>query len=76
MTGDARLKQAIARLRSRRPKTLPPFSPEPSNAFQVAIAERLTALTDEVDRLRSRLNWLLTIIIGAALANTVIALIK
>lgn len=54
---------------------LPPLRPEPSNAFEVALAERLRAIEAELDRLRTRLNWLLTLIVGAAVANVVLGLL-
>ena len=48
---------------------------EPGSAFEVAIDERLKALQADVDRIRSRMDWLLTVIVGAALLN-VLALLK
>lgn len=65
-----------AALRHLRPASCPPVDLRPTNAFEVAIAERMKALEAELDQLRSRINWLLTIIVGAAITNIVIALIK
>ena len=48
---------------------------KPGSAFEVAIDERLKALQADVDRIRSRMDWLLTVIVGAALLN-VLALLK
>lgn len=67
-TGLRRLAAARAR------PALPPLKPEPSNAFEVALAERLKAIEAELDRLRTRLNWLLTLIVGAALTNVALSL--
>jgi len=60
----------------RRRRRAPSFKPDPTNAFELAVAERLNALQKDVDELRGRINWLLTLIIGAALTNIVIALVK
>jgi hypothetical protein len=49
---------------------------EPSNPFEVAVAERLKALQADMDEIRTRVNWLLTFIVGAAVTNVVIALLK
>ena len=69
----AGLKAALRRLR---PPPCPPVDLRPTNAFEVAIAERLKALEAELDQLRGRINWLLTVIVGAAVTNIVIALLK
>ena len=74
MTGDEKLRAAPSRLRG--VGQPPPLPLEPTNAFEVAIAERLKALQAEVDQLRSRINWLFTVIVGAAIANVVIALLR
>jgi len=80
-----RLKAEIRRLRGRpggvgRPAGgVPPREPvdlRPTNAFEVAIAERMKAMEEEIGELRSRINWLLTVIVGAAVTNIVIALLK
>jgi hypothetical protein len=42
----------------------------------VAVAERLRALESEMDQLRSRINWRLTVIAAPAITNIVIALLK
>ena len=79
MTGEAKLRASIARLRSpvgAAPGGCPPLKPEPTNAFELAVAERLAALKEDVDRVENRLNWLFALIIGAAVTNIVIALIR
>jgi hypothetical protein len=53
-----------------------PLRLEPTNPFEVAVAEQLRHLRREVDRLHGRFNWLLTVIVGAALTNIVIAVLK
>lgn len=75
MSSTQHLAAAIRRLRGGGPEPLPPLRPEPSNAFEVALAERLKAIEAELDRLRTRLNWLLTLIVGAAVANVVLGLL-
>lgn len=74
MMGDEKLRAAMSRLRGAR--QTPPLPLEPTNAFEVAIAERLKALQGEVDQLRSRINWLFTVIVGAAITNVLIALLR
>lgn len=71
--GEARLRETVRRLQRPEP---PPLEPKPSNAFEVAVAERLKAMQRDIDRIRSRLNWLLTIIVGAAVTNVVLALVQ
>ena len=73
--GENRLRRALTRLK---PQKLPntPLKIEPSNPFEVAVKERLDALQAELDRLSSRVNWLLTVIIGFALLNLVINLVQ
>jgi hypothetical protein len=74
--GERRLRDALGRLRRAAPGAPPPLKPDPTSAFEVAIAERLIALQSRVDELRTRVNWLLTLIVGAAITNVVIALLK
>lgn len=38
--------------------------------------ERLKSMEDTITHIRTRLNWLLTFIVGAAIANVVIALLE
>ena len=71
--GEARLRSAVRRLGRPAP---PPLDPRPSNPFEVAVAERLQAMQKELDQIRSRLNWLLTVIVGAAVTNVVLALLQ
>ena len=84
MSGETRLRAAIARVgahrstlgpRSPRPDP-PPLKPEPTNPFELAVAERLATLKADIDRGESRLNWLFALIIGAAVTNVVIALLQ
>ena len=72
-SGVDRLKASVGRLRRRPP---PPFEPSPSNPFEIVVAERLRAMQKELDQIRSRLNWLLCLIIGAATANVVLSLFQ
>jgi hypothetical protein len=85
MTGEAKLRATIARMRKGHPQeghphggapTGAPLRPEPTSAFELAVAERLAALKADVDRVENRLNWLFALIIGAAVTNIVIALIQ
>ena len=71
--GESWLRTDVARLR---PEPRAAFDLKPATAFEIAVAERLPAGDSEVDQLPSRLNWLLTIVIGAAVNNIVIALLK
>jgi hypothetical protein len=71
--GEKRLRAALSKMRSKSPA---PLELLPTNPFEVAIAERLEALQARIDRLQTRVNWLLTFIVGAAVTNVVIALLK
>ena len=75
--GETRLRSALARLRRPGPTPATPelFTLDPGNAFEVAVAEQLKALREDVDRLQSRLDWLFGLIIAAAVANVVLALL-
>ena len=77
-SGEERLRAALRRLRARgdSPAQRPTFSLDPTNAFEVAIAEQIRALRDDVDELKERLNWLFGLIIAAAAANVVLALLS
>lgn len=79
-SGADRLKATIRRLRvSASPPphvSAPPLRPEPTNAFEIAIAQRLKDLEEEIDRLRTQLNWLLLFIVAAALTNVVISILR
>ena len=79
--GEARLRSAAGRLRQ--PPSCgtmqdrrPPLEPKPSNPFEVAVSERLKAMQEDIEQIRSRLNWLLTIIVGAAATNVLLALFQ
>jgi len=85
--GESRLRATLRRLARRVPSaagTVPespkvspaqPLCLDPSNAFEVAVAEQIKALRDDVDELKDRLNWLFGLIIAAAVANVVLALL-
>ena len=53
-----------------------PLEAEPTNPFEIMIAERLQSLRRDVDRLQTRLDWLFALIIGAAITNVVLALLR
>jgi len=74
MTGDDHLSAAVHRWRQRAPK--PALKPDPTNAFELAISERLQVIERDVERLRTQLWWLMTVIVGFALVNVAIALLK
>jgi hypothetical protein len=77
MTGESRRRATLARVRAHgRAPQPPPLKPEPTNAFELAVAERLTSLKCDIDRMENRLNWLFALIIGAAVTNIVIALLQ
>jgi hypothetical protein len=42
----------------------------------VAVAEQLRYLQAELEKLRTQLHWLLTVIVGAALLNIVVEILK
>lgn len=48
---------------------------EVTAAFQAAVTERLKAIERDLERLQSRVNWLMTVIVGAAIGNVVLALV-
>lgn len=54
----------------------PKLQPDPANPFEIALAEKFEALTARVDALTSRLNWLLTVIVGAVIVNLALALTR
>ncbi|MGD9316314.1 MAG: hypothetical protein PVG56_05745 [Anaerolineae bacterium] len=67
----------MQRLRQLRSDARPaPLEVEPTNPFEIMIAERLQALRCDVDRLQTRLWWLFALIIGAAVANVIVGLIR
>jgi len=82
MTGESRLRAAIVRISASPRRRVsaspppPPLKPEPTNPFELAVAERLATLKADIDRVESRLNWLFALIIGAAVTNVVIALLQ
>jgi hypothetical protein len=90
-TGADRLKATVRRLRfaggvggspptntqdGGRSPDRPPLRPEPTSAFEVAIAQRLKDLEEEIDRMRAQLNWLFLFIVAAALTNVVVSILK
>ncbi len=72
-SGAERLKASVGRLRRPAP---PIFEPDPSNAFEVLVAERIKFIQRDVDQIRTRLNWLFCLIVGAAIANVVLSLFR
>ena len=71
--GETRLRKAVGRFQRPEP---PPLDPRPSNPFEIVVAERLKAMQKELDQIRSRLNWLLTLIVGAAITNVVLTILR
>ena len=65
----------MRRLRRPASPAPPPLDPSPSNPFEIVVAERLRAMQKELDQIRSRLNWLLTLIVGAAITNVALAIL-
>ena len=53
-------------------RTLPPSAPlslDPTNPFEVLVAEQIKAMRQDLDRLESRLWWLFGLILAAAAAD-------
>jgi hypothetical protein len=76
-----RLRQAANTQQSSRPgdtagRVPYPFTLDPSNAFEVQVAEQIRAMRQDIDELRDRLNWLFGLIIAAAVANVLLALLS
>ena len=69
--GEARLRAALHRAYRAQP---PPLDPKPTNPFELAVAERLKSMQKDIDQIRSRVNWLLALIVGAAATNVVLSL--
>ena len=72
-SGADRLKASVGRLRRR---DQPAFEPDPSSAFEVAIAERVKFMQKDLDQIRTRLNWVLGLIVAAAAANVLLSLFR
>lgn len=75
--GSARLAAALGRIgTARRGAALAPapFDLKPSNAFEVAVAEQIKAMRQDLDRLEARLWWLFALIVGAAVTNVALSL--
>ncbi len=72
--GEQNLRRTLQRLHRPQPQK-PPLDLNPTTPFEVAIAEQLRYLRRDVDKLNSRLNWLFTLIAGAAVTNIVLALL-
>ena len=53
-----------------------PLSLDPTNPFEVVLAEQIRHLRADVDRLNTRLNWLFTLILGAAVTNIILAVLQ
>lgn len=79
MSGERRLRTALHRLGRKAAAggaaADPKLCLDPTNAFEVAMAEQIRTIRDDVDELKSRLNWLSCLILGAAVANVVLALL-
>jgi hypothetical protein len=76
-SGEERFRAAFQRLRKlHSDASAAPLEAEPTNPFEIMIAERLQALRCDVDRLQTRLWWLFALIIGAAVANVIVGLIR
>ena len=59
------------------PKNPPqPLSLDPTNPFEIVLAEQMRHLRADVDRLNTRLNWLFTLILGAAVTNVILAILQ
>ena len=72
MSGSHRLKTSLQRLRRPDPT---PADLRPCTPFEVAVAEQLKAMREDLDQLQARLWWLFALIIGAAVANLIAALV-
>lgn len=72
--GETHLRQSIHRLR--RPNPPAPLSLDPSNAFEVQLAQQIQYLQAEIDRLNNRLTWLYGLIIASAVSNVVLGLLQ
>lgn len=72
-SGETRLRHALRKHR-KQPRT--PLNPDPTSGFEIAVAQRLAAIDRDLDRIQARLNWLLTIIVGAAIGNVLLALLS
>ena len=53
-----------------------PLSLDPTNPFEIVLAEQMRHLRADVDRLNTRLNWLFTLILGAAVTNVILAILQ
>ena len=79
MTGNDRLTATLRTIgrHLRQPANQPPpLRVDPTNPFEVAIAERISALADQVNRLNTMLWWLFTVVVGFALLNIVLSVLK
>lgn len=74
--GETRLRRALRRTRPPAPSPLPPLNPSPTNPFELAIAERIKAMQDQIDLMRAKIDWLLLFIVAAAMTNVVISMLK
>ena len=73
LSGHQRLRDALARIR---PPPPTPLDLRPCSPFEIAVSEQLKALREDIDQLQTRLWWLFALIIGAAIANVVLGLLK
>lgn len=74
--GETRLRRALRRTKPPAASPLPPLNPNPTNAFELAIAERIKAMQDQIDLMRAKIDWLLLFIVAAAMTNVVISMLK
>jgi hypothetical protein len=78
-TGSQRLKDALGRVRAGlKPAPMPKMDmkPDPTNAFELQVAERLKSMQADITRLANLLNWLILFIVAAALTNVVVSMLK
>jgi len=69
-SGEERLRQAARRLKQQRTRTT--IDAAPCTPFDVAMLEQMNTIRHDLDELTSRVWWLITIVIAAAIANAVI----
>ena len=79
--GESRLRATLSRLAQQRaagasPEPSTPLCLDPSNPFEVAVAEQIRALRDDVDALKTRLDWLFGLIIAAAVTDVLLRLLS
>ena len=73
--GEERLRHTLRRLHQP-PSAVPPLDLQPTSPYELYLGEQLKALRADVDKLTTRLNWLVTVIVGAAVTNVILALLE